>query len=94
MKLYKLFSLSEKNAVITAYTVLAALLTAGLFIPLMDNDAGEYALIALNMSQKNDFVNIIRKGQDYLDSHIYYSGYQQFHLRFSAYTAGRINYHH
>ena len=67
MKLYKPFSLSEKNAVITAYTVLAAVLIAGLFIPLMDNDAGEYALIALNMAQKNDFLNIIRKGQDYLD---------------------------
>ena len=67
MKLYKPVLISEKNAVITAYIVLAAVLIAGLFIPLMDNDSGEYALIALNMAQKNDFINIIRKGQDYLD---------------------------
>ena len=56
-----------KNYVITAYLLLAAVYIAGLFVPLMDNDAGEYSLIALNMAQKNDFINIVRKGQDYLD---------------------------
>ncbi|MEO6328192.1 MAG: glycosyltransferase family 39 protein [Ginsengibacter sp.] len=57
----------EKKYVITAYILLAAVYIAGLFVPLMDNDAGEYALIALNMAEKNDFINIVRKGQDYLD---------------------------
>ena len=59
--------MSEKSYVVSAYILLAAVFTAGLFIPLMNNDAGEYALIALNMAQENDFVNITRKGQDYLD---------------------------
>ncbi|MEO6455368.1 MAG: glycosyltransferase family 39 protein [Ginsengibacter sp.] len=57
----------QKKYVITAYLLLAAVYIAGLFVPLMDNDAGEYALIALNMAQKNDFISIARKGQDYLD---------------------------
>lgn len=59
--------MSEKNYFISAYILLAAVLIAGLFVPLMNNDAGEYALIALNMAQENDFINITRKGQDYLD---------------------------
>jgi len=57
----------EKKYVVTAYLLLAAVYIAGLFVPLMDNDAGEYALLALNMAQKNDFINIVRKGHDYLD---------------------------
>ena len=57
----------ERKFVVVAYLLLAAVYIAGLFVRLMNNDAGEYALIALNMSQKNDFINIVRKGEDYLD---------------------------
>ena len=57
----------EKKYVIAAYLLLAAVYIAGLFVRLMNNDAGEYALVALNMAQKNDFINIVRKGEDYLD---------------------------
>jgi 4-amino-4-deoxy-L-arabinose transferase-like glycosyltransferase len=40
----------------------------GLFVPLMDNDAGHHANIALHIYQNNDFVNLIdRGGKDYLD---------------------------
>jgi 4-amino-4-deoxy-L-arabinose transferase-like glycosyltransferase len=62
-----LLSVIEKKYVIAAYLLLAAIYIAGLFVRLMNNDAGEYALVALNMAQKNDFINIFRKGEDYLD---------------------------
>jgi 4-amino-4-deoxy-L-arabinose transferase-like glycosyltransferase len=40
----------------------------GLFVPLMDNDAGHHANIALHIYQNSDFVNLIdRGGKDYLD---------------------------
>ena len=38
-----------------------------MFIPLMDNDAGEYAIVAMRMAQRSDFINIIRQSEDYLD---------------------------
>jgi 4-amino-4-deoxy-L-arabinose transferase-like glycosyltransferase len=60
-------SAKEKKFIIIAYLLLAAVYIAGLFIRLMNNDAGEYALVAMNMAQKNDFINIVRKGEDYLD---------------------------
>ena len=56
-----------KTQVTFAYTLLAAFTIAGLFIPLMDNDSGEYALVAMNMAKNNDYLNIMRKGEDYLD---------------------------
>lgn len=52
---------------ISAYLLLAAVYVAGLFIPLMNNDAGEYSVVALNMAKNNDYINIVRKGEDYLD---------------------------
>jgi 4-amino-4-deoxy-L-arabinose transferase-like glycosyltransferase len=57
----------ERKYVIAAYLLLATVYIAGLFVRLMNNDAGEYALVALNMAQKNDFINIVHKGEDYLD---------------------------
>src|SRR5689334_6475391 len=61
------FRSPQHNWVRGAYLLLAAVYIAGLFVPLMDNDMGDYALIAMNMAQDNDFVNIMRKGEDYLD---------------------------
>src|SRR5205085_11630419 len=57
----------EKKYIVAAYLLLAAVYIAGLFVRLMNNDAGEYALVAMYMAQKNDFINIVRKGEDYLD---------------------------
>jgi hypothetical protein len=44
------FALLSRNYVVLAYLLLAAVYIAGLFVPLMDNDAGEYALIAMYMA--------------------------------------------
>jgi 4-amino-4-deoxy-L-arabinose transferase-like glycosyltransferase len=40
---------------------------AGLFVPLMDNDAAHHANIALRMHLEGDFVNLLDNGADYLD---------------------------
>ena len=61
------FRTLERNCIVAAYNLLAAVYIVGLFVPLMDNDSGDYALIAMNMAQDNDFINIMRKGEDYLD---------------------------
>ena len=58
----------ERKYIVAAYLLLAAVYIAGLFVRLMNNDAGEYALVAMYMAQKNDFINIVRKGEDYLDN--------------------------
>jgi len=57
----------QKKYIVAAYTLLAAFTLAGMFIPLMDNDAGEYAIVAMRMAKENDFINIVRKSEDYLD---------------------------
>lgn len=50
------------------WTLITGLLATGLiFPPLMDNDAAEYASIALRMHQTDDFANIINRDVDYLD---------------------------
>lgn len=53
--------------VVAAYVLFFIVTLAGMFIPLMDNDAGEYAIIAMRMAQTNDYINIVRKSEDYLD---------------------------
>ena len=40
---------------------------AGLFIPLMDNDAAHHANIALHMYLTGDYVNLVDQNGDYLD---------------------------
>lgn len=40
---------------------------SGLFIPLMDPDAGVYASISKTMAQRNDYVNLYFQGTDWLD---------------------------
>ena len=48
--------------------VLAALVAlAGLFVPLMDNDAAHHAVISMRMYLTGDYVNLIDQGRDYLD---------------------------
>lgn len=52
-------------AILTALAVLFCF--SGLFIPLMDPDAGVYALISRTMAERNDFVNLWFQGTDWLD---------------------------
>ncbi len=40
---------------------------SGLFVPLMDPDAGVYASISRTMAENNDFVNLYFQGKDWLD---------------------------
>ena len=40
---------------------------SGLFIPLMDPDAGVYASISKTMAERNDYVNLYFQGTDWLD---------------------------
>ncbi len=49
------------------FSLLGLVAFAGLFVPLMDNDAAHHANIALNMYLTGDYVNLVDKGTDYLD---------------------------
>ena len=49
------------------FSLLGLVYIAGLFVPLMDNDAAHHANIALHMYLNRDYVNLIDNGKDYLD---------------------------
>lgn len=49
------------------FSLLGLVYVAGLFVPLMDNDAAHHANIALHMYLHRDFVNLVDNGKDYLD---------------------------
>jgi 4-amino-4-deoxy-L-arabinose transferase-like glycosyltransferase len=54
----------------TYYWLFGALFIAylfGLFVPLMDEDASHHASIALHMYLNHDYVNLVSRGEDYLD---------------------------
>ncbi len=40
---------------------------AGLFVKLFENDSAQFAVMAMRMAQENDFINLIKDTQDYLD---------------------------
>lgn len=40
---------------------------AGLFVTLFENDSAQFAVMAMRMVQENDFINLIKDSQDYLD---------------------------
>ena len=40
---------------------------AGLFVTLFENDSAQFAVMAMRMVQENDFVNLIKGTEDYLD---------------------------
>ncbi|MDH3698996.1 MAG: glycosyltransferase family 39 protein [Flavobacteriaceae bacterium] len=40
---------------------------AGLFVTLFENDSAQFAVMAMRMAQENDFINLIKDSQDYLD---------------------------
>lgn len=49
------------------YILLALVYLAGLSIPLMQNDSAQHAVMAMRMYLENDFLNIYKGGEDYLD---------------------------
>jgi len=49
------------------FFLLSLVYIAGLFVPLMDNDAAHHANIALHMYLTGDYVNLVDNGHDYLD---------------------------
>jgi len=49
------------------FLLLGLVYIAGLFVPLMDNDAAHHANIALHMYLNRDYVNLVDAGKDYLD---------------------------
>jgi 4-amino-4-deoxy-L-arabinose transferase-like glycosyltransferase len=60
--------LERNNTVQYLLTFLCLFVYAGtLFFPLMDKDAAHHANIALNMYERNNYTDLIDRGNDYLD---------------------------
>ena len=63
----------DKSTYFLLFLLIAFVYFLGLFFPLIDPDANEYACIAMRMAQRNDFINIISRSHaslqeyDYLD---------------------------
>ena len=63
----------SKSTYLYLFTLTAFVYFLGLFFPLIDPDANEYACVAMRMAQRNDFLNIISRNlgsaqeYDYLD---------------------------
>jgi 4-amino-4-deoxy-L-arabinose transferase-like glycosyltransferase len=57
----------SKKDYLPLYILLAVVYISGLWIPLMENDSAQHATMAMRMYLENDFLNIIKGGQDYLD---------------------------
>ena len=55
----------------TRYRILLLLMVlvyiAGLFVTLFENDSAQFAVMAMRMVQENDFINLIKGTEDYLD---------------------------
>lgn len=46
---------------------------AGLFVTLFENDSAQFAVMAMRMVQENDFINLIKGNEEYLDKpHLHY----------------------
>ncbi|HBH22038.1 MAG TPA: dolichyl-phosphate-mannose--protein mannosyltransferase [Cytophagales bacterium] len=58
--------LSKENYIFL-FSALAVVYIAGLFIPLMENDAAQFSVMALRMHQLNDYVNLVKGTEEYLD---------------------------
>ena len=57
----------SKKDYIPLYILLTVVYFSGLWIPLMENDSAQHATMAMRMYLENDFLNIYKGGQDYLD---------------------------
>lgn len=60
-------SLFPSSRYLLLFVLLGIAYIVGLFVPLLDSDAAHHANIALHMYQHDDFVNLVDKGNDYLD---------------------------
>ena len=46
---------------------------AGMFVTLFENDSAQFAVMAMRMVQENDFINLIKGNEEYLDKpHLHY----------------------
>ena len=53
--------------------LIALVYVAGLFVTLFENDSAQFAVMAMRMVQENDFINLIKDTEDYLDKpHLHY----------------------
>jgi 4-amino-4-deoxy-L-arabinose transferase-like glycosyltransferase len=66
-KTFFLQPLISNRTYIFLYFLLGIVYIAGLFVPLMDNDSGHHANIALRMYLTGDYVNMIDHRGDYID---------------------------
>ena len=57
----------------TALLGMVLVYTVGLFTPLMENDSAQVAVMAMRMFQEQDFLNLWKGGEEYLDKpHLHY----------------------
>ncbi len=55
------------------WLLLGMLYLTALFMPLMENDSAQFAVMAMNMAQENDYWHLYKNGVDYLDKpHMHY----------------------
>ena len=63
----KMNTFLSKSDYIPLYILLGVVYLSGFWIPLMENDSAQHATMAMRMYLENDFLNIYKGGQDYLD---------------------------
>lgn len=56
-----------KRDYLILYALLALIYIFGLFIPLMENDAAQHAVTSMRIYLDNDFLHLLKDGEDYLD---------------------------
>lgn len=57
----------DSRTTLACYLLLALAYAGGLAVPLMNNDSGHHAGIALNMYLSGDWLSLVTQGRDYLD---------------------------
>lgn len=62
-----MYTYLSKRDYITLYLLLSVVYISGLWIPLMENDSAQHATMAMRMYLENDFLNIYKGTNDYLD---------------------------
>ena len=55
------------------WVMLGLVYLVALFMPLMENDSAQFAVMAMRMAQESDFIHLFKNGIDYLDKpHMHY----------------------
>ena len=47
--------------------IMGLIYIAGLFVTLFENDSAQFAVMAMRMVQENDFINLFKGSEEYLD---------------------------